>query len=48
MDLDIKGGFGENTAFHFAATRTNYEAIFELDKRGADIFIENRENKTTF
>ena len=48
IDMDSKGGFGQNTAFHFAATRTNFEAIFVLDQWGADIFMKNRENRTCF
>jgi arginine decarboxylase-like protein len=48
FDLDARGGFGQNSAFHFAAIRTNFDALYELDTWGADIFNINREGKTCF
>ena len=48
IDLDQKGGIGQNTAFHFASTRTNFDILFELDGWGADIFLRHKENKTCF
>lgn len=32
IDLNMKGGYGQNTAYHLAATRTNFEILFELDR----------------
>lgn len=32
LDLDMRGGYGQNTAYHLAATRTNFEILFELDR----------------
>tara|TARA_B110000285_G_C15135075_1_gene626284 strand:- start:3093 stop:3233 length:141 start_codon:yes stop_codon:yes gene_type:complete len=46
--LDLKGGYGLNTAYHLAATRTNFDILYELDKFGADIYARNKENKTAF
>ena len=46
--LDVKGGFNQNSAFHFAAIRTNFDALYELDRWGADIFNTNRDGKTCF
>ena len=48
IDLNMKGGYGQNTAYHLAATRTNFEILFELDRQGADVFIRNKDNKTCF
>ena len=48
IDLDLKGGYGLNTAYHLAATRTNFDILYELDKFGADIYSRNKENKTAF
>lgn len=47
-DLNIRTGIGLNTSFHIAAAKTNFQVLFELDKWGADIFIRNKENKTSF
>ena len=48
IDLDLKGGYGYNTAYHLAATRTNFDILYELDKYGADIYSRNKDNKTAF
>ena len=37
-----------NTAYHIAAAKTNFQVLYELDKYGANIFIRNKENKTSF
>lgn len=48
QDLNLRTGIGMNTAFHIAAAKTNFLALFELDRWGGDIFIRNKENKTCF
>ena len=48
IDINIKGGFGMNTAMHLAAQRANFDILFELDKRGCNIFLRNIHNRTCF
>ena len=48
IDINAKGGFGQNTPFHLAASRTKYEVVYQLDRRGAWIFERNRDQKTCF
>ena len=47
-DLNLRTGIGLNTAFHIAAAKTNFAVLYELDRWGADIFMRNKENKTSF
>ena len=46
--MDARGGLGQHTSFHFAATRSNFDVVFLLDNYGADIFQKNREQKTCY
>jgi len=47
IEINARCGFNMNTGFHLAAARSNYEMVMLLDRSGADIFVRNRENKTS-
>ena len=47
-DLNLRAGGIMNTVCHISALKTNYTILFELERKGVDIFIRNLENKTCY